>query len=347
MYRSLAALILIFSFASCHEVDPEYIPPIDDISVDFEIVRFDEALVNVSLDSSSAIKKVAELKEDYPAFFKVYFANVLPIKGDDPAEFVQNLMGFLTDDRIEKLIDTTNIVFPNMDKIRQEFDQAFRIYKYYFPQFEAPNVYTYISEFSHQAFIFPDLEKDGIGIGLDMFLGSSYPYVRMARENPAFSQYLVRAFNKDHIVRKGMYMIIDDVIGPPPGNTLLDHMIHNGKKLFILDKSLPTVPDSIIMEYSAKEIEWVEDSELGMWSFFFDQDLFYETNMMKINKYINPSPDSPGMPDGAPGRTANYMGWQIVKAYMERYPKTSLQQLIALDDAQMIMNKSKYKPKRK
>ena len=53
------------------------------------------------------------------------------------------------------------------------------------------------------------------------------------------------------------------------------------------------------------------------------------------------------MPDEAPGRTANYIGWQIVRAYMERYPSTTLKNLIDLKDSQMLMEKSKYKPKQK
>ena len=65
------------------------------------------------------------------------------------------------------------------------------------------------------------------------------------------------------------------------------------------------------------------------------------------NKYINTSPNSPGMPDQAPGRTANYIGLQIVKAYMKRFPETTIPELLAIQDVQKIMDLSRYKPKRK
>ena len=51
------------------------------------------------------------------------------------------------------------------------------------------------------------------------------------------------------------------------------------------------------------------------------------------------------MPAGAPGRTANYMGWQIVKKYMNRNPETTMQDLIAYTDAQKLLEESKYKPR--
>jgi len=123
-------------------------------------------------------------------------------------------------------------------------------------------------------------------------------------------------------------------------------MIHNGKRLYILDRVLPTTQDSILLEYTGAQTKWVQENELSMWAFFFDENLFYESNAMTINKYINPSPSSPGMPDAAPGRTANYIGWKIVEAYMKRTNAT-LSELIAMNDSQKIMDQSRYKPGRR
>ena len=52
------------------------------------------------------------------------------------------------------------------------------------------------------------------------------------------------------------------------------------------------------------------------------------------------------MPPAAPGRTANYIGWQIVKAYMRRNPEADIQDLIEATDAQQFLQKSRYKPKK-
>jgi len=92
-------------------------------------------------------------------------------------------------------------------------------------------------------------------------------------------------------------------------------------------------------------MKWVKENELQMWAYFFDQELFYETNTMTLKKYLSPNPNSPGMPAEAPGRTGNYIGWQIVKKYMKRFPKTTMQDLVALNDAQKILEESRYKPR--
>ncbi len=76
------------------------------------------------------------------------------------------------------------------------------------------------------------------------------------------------------------------------------------------------------------------------------EDLFYVSDINKINKLVNPSPNSPGMPNAAPGRTANYLGWKIVEAYMERQSNYFIQDLVVEKDAQKILNISKFKPRR-
>jgi hypothetical protein len=52
------------------------------------------------------------------------------------------------------------------------------------------------------------------------------------------------------------------------------------------------------------------------------------------------------MPPESPGRTANWIGWQIVKSYMRRNPANTLDDLILEKDAQAILDASKYKPRR-
>lgn len=339
-------VIITLIIWSCENSTKDYIPDVSNISISQEIVRFDQLLAQ--LDTNNLENEVEMLKAKYPEFTDIFFTRVLPFEGKTKEEFYTNLRGYLNDERIIKLQDTVALVFEDIENgALAELEKSMKFMKYYFYDFKAPNVYTFISEYTYQKFIFEDAKKDGIGIGLDMFLGSEYDYKGIDPNNPAFSQYLTRTFSKEYIPKMMMEILVNDRVGRSPGSRLLDQMIHNGKQLYILGKVLPETPDSILLEYTSEQTEWVKSNELEMWAFFFDQNLFYESNTMKINKYINPSPNSPGMPPAAPGRTANYMGLQIVKAYMKKYPQTTLDELIALNDSQKLMDKSRYKPKQK
>ena len=328
---------------SCDSEEP--IPDISGIELSNKIVRFEQLMAG--LDTNNLAAEVKKLNTDYMQFYSVYFRNVLPFDTETEEGFLGNLQGYLSDKRIQELQDTTAIVFKDFEEeTLPKLNHAMKMMQYYFPKFKAPNFYTFVSEYTYQQFIFSDEGRDGVGIGLDMFLGANYPYKQLDPNNPGFSNYLTRTYNIEHLPRKITEILVDDIIGRAPGSRLLDQMIHNGKRLYIMNKVLPTTQDSILLQYTNEQTKWVQENELSMWAFYFDENLFYESNAMKINKYINPSPTSPGMPDAAPGRTANYIGWKIVDAYMKKTGST-LEALIDMQDAQKIMDESRYKPGRR
>jgi hypothetical protein len=51
------------------------------------------------------------------------------------------------------------------------------------------------------------------------------------------------------------------------------------------------------------------------------------------------------MPTEAPGRTGDWLGWQIIKAYVAQNPNTSMQDVLRLNNSQDILKRARYKPK--
>ena len=141
--------------------------------------------------------------------------------------------------------------------------------------------------------------------------------------------------------------MVDDLIPPPETDHLLALMIREGKKLYIQDKLLPSTHDSIIMEVSSQQWDWLVDNEKEIFSFFLQESLFYDSNWQKIRKYVEYSPNSPGMPIEAPGRTGAWLGWQIVKALMKKNPSLTLTEMIQRVDSKQFLTDSGYKPPRK
>jgi hypothetical protein len=334
----------LFSVYACECSKGKDIPDVSGIPVKVEIKRFEEDLF--ALDTNNMGAGLKQLEEKYPEFSQVFFENVLGSKDSTIAPEGHELYvrGFVSHPAVRKLYDTSQVVFPNLDHLHKAFEQAFRFYKYYFPtQPLSGEVVTYFSEYTVGGFLYGE---NAIGVGLDFYLGENYPYLQYNPANPNFSQYLTRTFNKDHIVEKSIKLLVEDLLGPSPGDKMLDYMIHNGKELYILDHLLPYTPDSVKLEYSQKQVDWCKENESDIWAYFISEKLLYSTDWNKYRKMVEPSPTSPGMPEDAPGRTGNWLGWQIVKAYMERNPGTTFDQLIQLRDAQTVLDKSKYKPAR-
>lgn len=324
---------ILFLLGSCLSDKGKNIPDVSSIEVDLNIKRFEKDLF--TLDTTNVTKMMAEMSEKYPDFFQeVFLGKILPPLQDS---MVFGL--FVKTPEVRKLYDTCQIVFSDFDMVEKDLEEAFRFYKHYFPERNIPTIITYLSEYTLGNFT---LEEDMLGIGLDFFLGPDYPKYNLS----FFPKYVQQSMTKDHLVTKSMHTLVKNLVDEPEGDRLLDLMINNGKSLYILDHLLPHTPDHIKMQYTPDQFTWCQENELQIWAHFLKEDLLYSTRMRDIRKLVDYSPDSPGMPPEAPGRTANWMGWQIVKAYMNRNPQASMEDLLALKDAQQLLEKSKYKPQR-
>ncbi len=348
--RGLGVLAVLSVFISACTSDKETnIPDVSDIRVDLDITRFEDLLLADTTIDAAGIQQVMDA---HPAFSNVYFNHVMPgsediLATDDPEARKQDIQAWIRHPRTRWLYDTIKTIFPDIKPVEEGLTSAFTYAKYYFPDKATPRIYTTVSDFGYFPFVYAeDSLRDGIGISLEMFLGDTFPYLTYTGLNNAFSDYLTRSYNKDHIVRRALEVWVDDIAGPPSGNRLLDLMIHNGKKIYILQSLMPTAHDTMIIDYSLDKLHWVEAGEKNIWFHFTREDMLYETSLNKIQKYIGPSPGSPGMPPEAPGNTASWLGWQIVSTYMKNHSETTLAQLLLMKDAQVILDQSGYRPPR-
>lgn len=321
----------------------EELAPIDP-TISTEIIRFDQ-LVH-ELPTENIFAGYDSLIKVYPKFGALYRDELLQAK--TPERLETELLVDHNDTSFVLLYDDVQKIMGDLSDVKPEIDQMLENYLSVFdlPASRLPNVYTFVSGFSYLAFLFDDGGKDGIGVGLDMFLGDQFPYTTVHPANPNFSKYLMRTYNKEHMARKIAEVLVEDQMHPPAKSDFLTLMVWGGKKLYLMDQVLDFKSDSIVIEYTTDQLTWCQENEPQLWNHFFEEDLFYETNLTKFNKLIAPAPTSPGMPQAAPGQTGNYMGWQIIKSYMKRYPETSVRDLINLVDAQKLLDLSKYKPGR-
>lgn len=252
----------------------------------------------------------------------------------------------LTDTSYHHLRSDVQALYSDIGDLSPRISQTVENYMNLFDIKEIPAVYTFISGFVYQTFLFADGSRDGIGVGLDMFLGEDFPYKKIDPSNARFSEYLTRTYDEAHIPRKIAQVLIEDQLPPPAKNDFLSLMIYGGKRLYLIDQLLTFEPDHIVAEYTTEQYQWCIQNEPEMWEFFFDADLFYETDLRKFTKLVAPAPSSPGMPPESPGATANYMGWRIVQSYMRRHPQTTISELIQLDP-QTLLDESRYKPARR
>jgi hypothetical protein len=124
-------------------------------------------------------------------------------------------------------------------------------------------------------------------------------------------------------------------------------MVYAGKELYLKDILLPEYTDAQKMGYKPEQIAWCEANEAEMWRFFIDNTLLYDTDQKLVPRFINPAPFSKfylEIDNESPGRTGAWLGWQMVRSYMENNEVT-LQKMLKTD-SKTLFEKSKYKPKK-
>jgi len=213
--------------------------------------------------------------------------------------------------------------------------------KYYFPAFSTPEVYMYVSGLLYEM---PVHYADSVLIiAIDMFLGRDYEPYRAV----GLPLYMMRRMEKDHILPAcSREMITAYIPEDTPQKTLLDKMIVHGKLLYALDLIHPEIPDSIKIGYTPAQIKWCRDNEFYLWRLFIDQELLYLTESKLNTRFILDGPFTAGLPEGAPAMLGRWIGWQIVRSYMKKQDQISLQELLHLTDAQIILSRSGYKPRK-
>jgi len=316
---------------------------VSNIHLEVKIERFDKDFD--SMEVKPMAPQAAYLQKKYGVFYHNFIGILLQdqdinTKGTAYFKLLQRV--FATRDYKELKHDVDS-VYPDMDKEEVGLTDAFKHVKYYFPETKLPKVYAFVSGFENQI-----VNGDGyLAIGLDLFLGGN------SRFYPAttnlWPRYLSRNFNAENIAPRVIEGLAREDMFPESDSskTLLSKMIYNGKIMYFMDMILPEVADTTKIGYTGAQLKWCQQFQSNIWAWFLDENLLYESDYPKIQKYLGEAPFTPGLGEkneSAP-KLAVWTGWQIVREYMEKHPEVTLPALMANDDAQKILNESKYRPK--
>jgi hypothetical protein len=141
-----------------------------------------------------------------------------------------------------------------------------------------------------------------------------------------------------------MKSIIEDMYPGNNGKTLIEQMIEAGKKLYVLDNLLPETADTLKTGYTQKQLDGCYANEKFIWSYFVNGDLLFGTASEVNGQYINDGPKTQDLGEDSPGAIGQFVGWQIVKQWMSKHDKLSMEALLKKNPKELF-EESKYQPK--
>jgi gliding motility-associated lipoprotein GldB len=292
---------------------------VEAIPVALKVDRFDQAFFEAKPN------ELANLKAEYPFFFP---------EGTPDAVWIDKMQN--KDWRA--LYAEVQKKFPDFNKQTTEIEDLFKHFKYYFPETVMPKIYTVIAEMDyHNKAIYAD---DKLIIALELYLGKSHQFY-------TFPEYLKQNFEERQMMPDIVSSFAVRKIPPPAEKTLLANMIYYGKELYMKDIMLPDYTDAEKMGYTPEQITWSQENESYIWRYFIEEDLLFSTDAKLENRFVNMAPFSKfylEIDNESPGRIGQWIGWQIVRSFMENN-EVSLQEMLKMD-AKQIFERSKYKPKK-
>ncbi len=327
-------------------------PDVSDIDVPLTVLRFDRDLA--ALDTARIPAELARLDAEYGSFTDAFFTHLVPVRRGDfsPAEGANVLKAYLDfplTHRVDSVVldrfptDASAGAGPQVQGMADALQQALRYYRYYLPDAPVPDtLVTFDTHFELAAFLYGTGQ---LAAGLDFFLGPDFDYEQVNPEEPIFSAYLAQSYTPDNFAGKLMRVVVEDRFPAPRSGRLLDYLIYEGKKLYLLQLVQPETPEHLIYEVTPDEMDWLRDNETAIYAYLQRENELYATDVNKIKKYTGPAPYSPGMPPESPGGAVNYLGRQIVAAFMAANPDLTVPELLAITDGQEILRRARYKPR--
>lgn len=310
-------LSVIYSCNENHEIEEE----ISKINVDFKVSRFDLQFAEAKPGD------LAELKRRYPYLF--------------PQQYPDSIWVAKLNDTIQKeLSDEVLKSFPDFSEQEAGLITLFQHIKYYFPQVPVPNVVTLTSDVQYDTRVV--LTDTLLLLGLDNYLGAQHHFYEQ------IPKYVAADLDKKYLVSDVASAFTNKVVPRSKDRSFLGQMIYYGKQLYLKDKLMPSAPDAVIIGYSQDEFDWAIANEEPMWRNFIEQEHLYSTDRELAARFLDPAPFSKFglelIDNESPGRVGRYIGWQIVRAFMDRNQVT-VQELLGIP-AEEIFKKSNFKPQK-
>lgn len=329
------ALTILFACNNDKAVDVSH------VKVAVELLRFDQDFAK--LEPNKLTTQLPLMQKKYGVFYNDYFQKILNLGPLADTSYYKQVREIIKGQAFIDLQYETDSVYTNTQKIESDITQAYKHILYYYPQTKVPKFITYISGFQVQN----PIGVGYIGIGLDMFLGANSKFYPALVES--VPSYISKRFTPDNIAPRVVELVAREEMFPElnKDKTLLAKMIYNGKIMYFMDKVCPNLADSTKIGFSATQIKWATQNEPDIWGFFLEENLLYQSDYFKIQRYLSEAPFTPGIGsqnESAP-KLGIFIGWQIVKKYMAQNPDVTLQQLMLERDEQKVLRLAKYHPK--
>ena len=272
-------------------------------------IRFDSAFF--AMDSLHFESDLAKLVQQYPQFSEDYFNRILMLSTKKNAKKIKAFYkAYLPIYQATTKVQASKKATP-------EIAAAFKRFHFYFPTYSLPKQLIY--------FIGPletygnVVTKDGLAIGLQLYLGASSSWYYSEQVNAIYPTYISRQFAPEYIVVNSIQNILNDydpiVMN---GKQLIEQMIEIGKRQYIVGQCLPNASDTLLLGFTGNQLKAIEDNKGDIWTFLSSQNRLFSVDPNLTSAILTEAPYNDYFGEEIPGNVGKYIGYSIVKSWMHQ-----------------------------
>lgn len=328
-------LLLIISLTGCN--DNKFDVDLTDQNTEVKWLRFEHDLTGL-VTKPSFNEYNDSLLQVYGSFYKFYSGRVMNFGSVNAPRFERNMTNFLMDRSVHQLFKNVDSTFQDITPYQGEIETAFTYYNYYFPNKKIPTVVSMVGGLNRNIVVTDSV----LGVGLDMYLGDSNEIYNLAQLPGFISKKCKPDFMVYDMMRGWVLSEFEPVIKK---DDVLSQIINYGKSIYLMDAMFPFASDHYKIGFMPDEIKWCNENEVTIWAKIIEEQQLFSTDVHVIRSLTGPGPFSAGFPRESPAQIGYWIGWQIIRSYMDNNPEVTLKQLMKIQDAQSILKDSKYKPR--
>ncbi len=284
-------------------------------------LRFDSAFF--AMDTLNFEASLSQLIQQYPQFSADYFDRILMLSPKkEPKKIRAFYQAYLPIYQATQKIQASQ-------KATSEIEEALRRFHFYFPAYILPKRLIY--------FIGPletygnVVTKDGVAIGLQLYLGAESSWYYSEQINTIYPTYISRQFAPPYIVVNTLQNVLNDYQPiSTNGKQLIEQMIEIGKRQYILEQCLPTTSDTLLLGYTANQLKAIKENEGDIWTFLSSQNRLFSVDPNLTSAILTEAPYNDYFGEDIPGNVGKYIGYKIVSSWMQQQNGKSKSDLVLL-----------------
>lgn len=314
MIRKFSLLVLLVGIFSCQE---------DPYKVDLENVKHIVRYHNLDsafryAHSNQQRKLITELlKEDFD-LSQFCFPYALQVSTKTDSAFLNGLQ--------------RTFAHPFNKKVSQALDQRSTWRYKTFAQIEAglkrlhflaPKVpvakdvyYTY-TQFAASAYA----SSKAIVLGQERYLGQTHGVIA-ALPAQQFYGWIKEGMEPQYATSDALLIWLSTNVLKATDENLASEMIRWGKMLAIAEIIAPEIPLQRVLRYTKQDLDWAIKAERGFWEYLVDQQFLFKMDQELNMNLLNEGPYTIGLPQESPDRMGRFLGYRIVKQYIDQEQPT-------------------------